>query len=96
MFKKLWEKIKAALQSPPGKFIAAFCGGIAVGSLAYKAASSKDRKRIAGGGGSSIDTDDTRDTINSIQQQQREAIDDRISKIDGLLADIRKQRVQDN
>ena len=96
MFKKIWKKIKAALQSPPGKFIAAFLGGVAAGSLAYKAASSKDRKRIAGGGNTGIDTDRTRDTINSIQQQQREAIAGNIVRIEGILSDIGREGIQDN
>ena len=87
MFKKIWERIKDALQSPPGKFILALCGGFAVGSLAYKAISSKDRKRIAGRN-SSINTDDTRDAINDIQRQQREDISDSIDSIEEIVADI--------
>ena len=96
MFKKIWKKIKDAIQSPPGQFIAALCGAAAIGSLAHKAASSKDRKRIAGGGNTGIDTDSTRDTINTIQQQQRSAIAGNIGRIEGILSDIGREGIQDN
>ena len=33
----LWERIRDAVQSPPGRFIAALLGAFAVGSVAYRA-----------------------------------------------------------
>lgn len=76
------------MQSPPGKFIVALCGGLAVGGLAYqigKKRGKSDTGRLPGIYGS-IDgtgTDFTAGTINELQQRERERIEGAIERIAG-------------
>lgn len=83
-----FSRLRDALQSPPGKFIAALCGGFAIGGVAYQIGRKKGRSdtgRIPGIYGSIDGTgaEHTADTLNDLQQRERKRIGDAIERIAG-------------
>ncbi len=85
---KIFQRIKDALQSPPGKFLLALAGGLAVGGLAYKAGKRNASTRITEGV-RRTDVDATAGEINRIQRDNAESIAESFKVIDGILHDIR-------
>lgn len=85
---KIFERIKDALQSPPGKFMLALAGGLAVGCLAYKAGKGNATTRITEGV-RRTDVDATAGEINRIQRENAESIEESFKVIDGILHDLR-------
>ena len=83
--KALLKGIVKALQSRPGQFVAAFlCGFISMGLVSSK--HSKGNSGSVVGGSSSRDYGystgrEVRDAINSLQREQREAIERTVGRI---------------
>ena len=89
MVKKLFERIKDALQSPPGKFLLALGGGLTLGCLAYKAGRKSGLTRVTTGT-HAFDSSDTRTEIDRIQHENTESLAESFRVIDGILDDIRR------
>lgn len=89
MVKELFERIKDALQSPPGKFLLALGGGLALGCLAYKAGRKSGITRVATGT-HAFDSSDTRTEIDRIQHENAESLAESFRVIDSIIADIRR------
>ena len=82
---KLFQNIRDAIQSPPGKFLLALAGGLAIGGLAYQAGRSKGRTSY---GVRPLDTSSIRGEINRSQNQYFSDIADSTDRIGGILSDI--------
>ena len=82
---KVFERIRDAIQSPPGKFMLALAGGLAIGGLAYTAGRRSGGTGRTATGISKFDPGNTVDAINDIQRQQRQAAEDRIAGIAELI-----------